>query len=196
MTDRVPGPAHGITPMNRHRSGRKAEVIVIADNRHCDRGGACRTSAENQKRSANHYYRYHAECKGFHPISHTVQLQTICCFTQYRKSNAIVTVDSVSRRIYSIEHENALTASLGAYIAQTNRQASAAGIEFIESPPKTLKAKLEAIRGMAMSALNQIGESQEEHSVEVQRLPICEAFYETCSIGSCWQMPPMQKHRV
>jgi hypothetical protein len=167
MTARAPGPAHRITPMDRHGFRREAAATVIAaaDNRDCDRGGACRTSAENQKRSANHHYRYHAECKDFHRISHTVQLQTICCFTQYRKSDVIVTVDSVSHRVCSVEHENALTPSLGAYIAQTNRQASAAGIEFMESPPKTLKAKLEAIRGMAMSALNQIGESQDDVSL-------------------------------
>ena len=93
MTARAPGPAHRITPMDRHGIRREAAAtIYAADNRDCDRGGACRNSAENQKRSANHHYRYHAECKGFHHISYTVQLQTICCFTQHRKSNAIVTL--------------------------------------------------------------------------------------------------------
>jgi len=91
VTERVPAPAHGITRMDRHRSRSEAEVIVIADNRDCDRGGTCRTSAENQKRSANHHCRYHAECERFHRISQTVQLQPIRCFAQYRKSDAIVT---------------------------------------------------------------------------------------------------------
>jgi len=83
--------------MDRHRIRIEAEAVVIADNRDCDRGGTCRPLAENQKRSANHHYRYRAECNGVHRISQTVQLQPICCFTQHRKSNTIVTVDSVSR---------------------------------------------------------------------------------------------------
>src|SRR5215813_5156671 len=68
-------------------------------------------------------------------------------------------------RICSNEHENTFTPSLGAHIAEANRQASAAGIKFMESPPKTLKASLEAIREIARNALNQMGESQHEHSM-------------------------------
>jgi hypothetical protein len=73
----APRPLHRIPQIDCHRSGHKARATVraTATNRHCDRGGTCRTSAENQKRSANHYYRYHSECKGLHRISHTVQLQ-------------------------------------------------------------------------------------------------------------------------
>jgi hypothetical protein len=35
----------------------------------------------------------------------------------------------------------------------------------MDSPPKTLKATLEAIRDMAVNGLNQIAASQEEHSM-------------------------------
>src|SRR5262249_448861 len=105
VAHRVPIPAHGITRMDRHRIRIEAEAVVIADNRDCDRGGTCRPLAANQKRSANHHDRYRAECNGVHRISQTVQLQPICCFTQQRKSNTIVTVDSVSRASYMPEYD-------------------------------------------------------------------------------------------
>jgi len=52
-------------------------------------------------------------------------------------------------RICSHEHEHRIAPFLGAYMAQTNPQTSAVRIEFMESPPKTLKATLEAIPDMA-----------------------------------------------
>jgi len=51
------------------------------------------------------------------------------------------------------------------YIAQANCETSADGIEFMDTTLKTLKARLEAIRDMAMSALNQIEQSQEQRSM-------------------------------
>jgi hypothetical protein len=54
---------------------------------------------------------------------------------------------------------------LGAYIAQASWETSADGIEFMDTTLKTLKASLEAIRDMAVNALNQIGQSQEERSM-------------------------------
>jgi hypothetical protein len=32
--------------------------------------------------------------------------------------------------------------------------------------------------------------------MEMQSVPVCKAFHESCSVGSRWQMPSMQKHRV
>jgi hypothetical protein len=55
---------------------------------------------------------------------------------------------------------------LGALIEQISWQTSTDGIEFMDSMLKTLKATLEAIRDMTMKALNQIAESQEEHSTQ------------------------------
>jgi hypothetical protein len=54
---------------------------------------------------------------------------------------------------------------VGARVAQDNPETSAAGIEFMDPTPKTLKAALEAIRDMAANALNQIGPLQEQHSM-------------------------------
>ena len=62
---------------------------------------------------------------------------------------------------------------------------------------KTLKAALEAIRDTAMKALSQIEQSQEERSMRWKcSVPVYKAFYEACSIGNHWQMPPMQKYGV
>jgi len=67
--------------------------------------------------------------------------------------------------IRSYEHENALTSSLGAHIAQIGWQTSTAGIEVMDSTLKPLKAALEAIRDMASNALTQIEQSQETRSM-------------------------------
>ena len=72
---------------------------------------------------------------------------------------------SFSGRLCSCEHEIYFTVLMGARVAQDNPETSADGIEFMDSTPKTLKAVLEAIRDMAANALNQIGPSQEEHSM-------------------------------
>lgn len=63
---------------------------------------------------------------------------------------------------------------------------------------KTLKAALEAVRDIAANALNQVGHSQWEtfNAMEMQSVRICKAFHEACSVGSRWQMPPMQEHGV
>jgi hypothetical protein len=55
-----------------------------------------------------------------------------------------------------------ITPFLGAHI---DWQTTATGIEFMDSPPKTLKATLEAIRDMAADAPNQVAESQEKWSM-------------------------------
>jgi hypothetical protein len=61
----------------------------------------------------------------------------------------------------------------------------------LDSLPKTLKAALEAIRDMAMTALNEIEQSQEEWSMrwKMQRVPVCKAFYEACSFGNPGRCP-------
>jgi hypothetical protein len=33
-------------------------------------------------------------------------------------------------------------------------------------------------------------------ALEVQRVPLYKAFYQTCPVESHWQLPPMQKYRV
>jgi predicted Zn-ribbon and HTH transcriptional regulator len=48
------------------------------------------------------------------------------------------------------------------YIAQTNWETSADGIGFMDATLKTLKASLEAIRDMAVKALNQMEQSPEQ----------------------------------
>jgi Zn finger protein HypA/HybF involved in hydrogenase expression len=50
-------------------------------------------------------------------------------------------------------------------ITQANWEASAAGIEFMDTALKTLKAAIEAIRDTAIKALSQIEQPQEEHSM-------------------------------
>jgi hypothetical protein len=63
---------------------------------------------------------------------------------------------------------------------------------------KALKAALEAIRDVAVNALDQIGQSPGGtfDAVELQGLPVYKAFHEACFIGGRWEMSPMQKHRV
>jgi len=119
MIARAPHPLHRIPRMDRHRCGHKAHataVNVTATNRHCDRGGTCRTSAENQKRSANHYYRYHSECKGLHRISHTVQLQQSVASRNTEK----VTPLSLSRALEKELARNCLRASSVDFFVSTS----------------------------------------------------------------------------
>jgi hypothetical protein len=103
-----------------------------------------------------------------------------------------------SRGICSYEHENVLTSSLGAHLAQINWQTSTAGVEVMDATLKPLKAALEAIRDMALNALDQIEQSQETRSMRwvCKECPVREAFYEARFIGNRWQMPPMQKYGV
>jgi rubrerythrin len=56
-------------------------------------------------------------------------------------------------------------AYLGANIAQIHWQTSTDGAESMDPAHKTLKAALEAIRDVAMKALSQIEQSQEERSM-------------------------------
>jgi lipopolysaccharide biosynthesis regulator YciM len=58
---------------------------------------------------------------------------------------------------------------------------------------KTLKASLEAIREMAMKALNLIEQSQEQRSMrwKCKACRYYKAFYDACSIGNRWQMSTM-----
>jgi hypothetical protein len=55
--------------------------------------------------------------------------------------------------------------AIGECSAQTEWETSADGTEFMDTTLKALKSSLEAIRDMAMKALNQIEHSQEEHSM-------------------------------
>jgi predicted Zn-ribbon and HTH transcriptional regulator len=50
------------------------------------------------------------------------------------------------------------------HIAQAHWETSADGIGFMDTTLKALKASFEAIRDMAMNALNQIEQSQEQRS--------------------------------
>jgi hypothetical protein len=70
-----------------------------------------------------------------------------------------------SASICSYEHESIFPASLGANIAQIKGETSTVGVEFMDSAVKTLKAALEAVRDMAVNALNQVGQSGEECSM-------------------------------
>jgi predicted Zn-ribbon and HTH transcriptional regulator len=54
---------------------------------------------------------------------------------------------------------------LGPLIAQADQETSADGIKFVDSTLKALKAALEATRDTALIALNQIGQSHDEHSM-------------------------------
>src|SRR5262249_49516126 len=65
----------------------------------------------------------------------------------------------------SCEHESNFTASLGANIAQVDRQTSTIGVESMDPALTRLKAALEAIRDTATNALNQIEQSQEQRSM-------------------------------
>ena len=63
---------------------------------------------------------------------------------------------------------------------------------------QTLKSALESIRDLAANALDQnfaiTGATFD--AMEMQGLPVSQAFYEGGSVGSRWQMPAMQKHGV
>ena len=65
----------------------------------------------------------------------------------------------------------------------------------MDSTPKALKPTLEAIRDIALNALDQIERPQETRSMRWE-CKECrdEAFYSASSIGGGWQMPPMQKY--
>jgi uncharacterized protein YwlG (UPF0340 family) len=65
----------------------------------------------------------------------------------------------------------------------------------MDTADETLEAGLEAIRDMASNALNQIGSSQEERSMR-WRCKACQHVNKACAVGSRWQMPSMQKHRI
>ena len=63
----------------------------------------------------------------------------------------------------------------------------------MDTADATLKAALEAIRDMASNALNQIGSSKRSVRCDggAKR-----ARHKACAVGSRWQMPSMQKHRI
>ena len=84
-------------------------------------------------------------------------------------------------------------ASLGTDIAPVKNETLADGIEFMESRLKTLKADLEAIRDRAMYALktDRAVAGTPFDAVEVQRLPLYQAFYQAYYAESRWQMPSM-----
>jgi hypothetical protein len=100
--------------------------------------------------------------------------------------------------ICSHERESTIFSPLGAYIAQAGWATSAVGIEFMESPPKTLKATLEAISRHAGECVksDRRATGGTFNAVEVQRLPIHKAFHQARYVGSGWPMPAMQGHDV
>jgi hypothetical protein len=68
--------------------------------------------------------------------------------------SAVFVLDIAARaHIRSYERENTLTSSLGARIAQVGWQTATARVEVMDSTLKPLKATLEAIRDLALSAL-------------------------------------------
>jgi hypothetical protein len=77
MAARTPGPLHCIARVDRHRCRPEAEAIVA--HRHRDCNAACHGRAQSQKGSNNRYQQRQAAFRGSHCITHTVQLQTICC---------------------------------------------------------------------------------------------------------------------
>jgi hypothetical protein len=77
VTARAPGPLHCIAWADRHRIRHEAEATVA--NCHRDCGAACHRGVESQKGSNNRYQQRQAAVRGPHCITHTVQLQTICC---------------------------------------------------------------------------------------------------------------------
>ena len=83
---------------------------------------------------------------------------------------------------------------MGSVAAQIHPRISTVGAQFVDSGLKTLKAALEAIRGTATKALSQIEQSQEGRAMamEMQRVPVCEAFYQACSVGNHRQMSQMK----
>ena len=68
----------------------------------------------------------------------------------------------------------------------------------MDSTLKSLKAALEAIRdnGVECVGPDRPAAGDTFDAVEMQRMPVHEAFYSAGSIGGGWQMPPMQKHGV
>jgi hypothetical protein len=64
----------------------------------------------------------------------------------------------------------------GAHIAQIGWQISTDGTGFVDSPPKTLKATLQAIRDLATNALNRIAEPQiiSKFAASTKKSPISE----------------------
>jgi hypothetical protein len=100
-------------------------------------------------------------------------------------------LDSFPCRICSHEHESPVTPSLGADIAQANRETSTVGIEFMDPALKTLKAALEAIRDAATNALNRAVAGRTFDAMEMQTVLLRKAFHEACFLGNRWQMPPM-----
>jgi predicted Zn-ribbon and HTH transcriptional regulator len=67
--------------------------------------------------------------------------------------------------ICSHEHEGLFPASLAAHIKQIDWPTSTDGVAFMDPTLKTLKAALEAIRGMATNALSQTERPQEDYSM-------------------------------
>ena len=65
----------------------------------------------------------------------------------------------------------------------------------MDSAHQRMKAALEAIRDMALNALNQIRASHEERSMG-WKCKACKAFHEGCFIGNRWQMPSMQENGI
>jgi hypothetical protein len=70
---------------------------------------------------------------------------------------------------------------------------SRAGVEFMDSTPKALKAALEASR-YCVECLrpDRAAAGDTFDAMGMQRMPVHEAFYSASSIGGGWQMPPMQ----
>ncbi|PYX98989.1 MAG: hypothetical protein DMG63_10335 [Acidobacteria bacterium] len=87
---------------------------------------------------------------------------------------------------------------MDAHVAQADSQTSADGIEIMDPTIKTLKAALEAIRNMALNALHQREQSQEQCSVrwKCKACRYYKKFHKSCSIGNRGEMPSMQKHRI
>jgi len=97
----------------------------------------------------------------------------------------------------SHEHEKAFVVS-GAHISEGQWQTSTAGAGFMDPALQTLKAMLEAIgdaRGECVRPNRAIARATFD-AMDMQSVPVNQAFHESCSLGSRRQMSSMQKHRV
>lgn len=77
VTARAPAPLHCIPRIDRHRC-RGEEKAAVA-HRHCDGNPVCHARAQSQNGSNNRDHQRRAAVRGPHCVTHSTQLQTICC---------------------------------------------------------------------------------------------------------------------
>lgn len=100
--------------------------------------------------------------------------------------------------IRSHEHEDTFTPSLGAYIAQADRQTSTAGTEFMESTLNTLIGALRANRDQTNSVLKKVEQLPRRKSLswKCAALRTHEALYSSGTRRGRRRLPEMQPNSV